>query len=82
MNRTTTMIAMRTTLHSIPLPTPAGPKRPLFARWLDSLRANNIETEHRMLLDLAVDHSDLEWRALDLGRHFGQSGFKVGGSRF
>jgi hypothetical protein len=85
MNRTTTMnemIATRTTLHSTPLPMPADAPRSLLARWLASLRANTIETEHRMLLDLAVDHSDLEWRTLDLGRRLGRSGLSVGGSRF
>ena len=81
MNPTTTTIAMRTTVHAMPLPAPAGPPRSLLTRWLTSLRANTIETEHRMLLDLAVDHSDLEWRVLELDRRRSQSGFGVGGSR-
>ena len=81
MNQTTTMTAMRTTLHSRRRATPAEPRRSLIGRWLAALRPNDIEAEHRLLLDLAVDHSDLEWRILELDRR-SQSGFSVGGSRF
>jgi hypothetical protein len=85
MNQTTTMtqpIAVRTTLRATRSTAPAEPPRSLLVRWLASLCANTTETEHRMLLDFAVDHSDLEWRTLDLGRRLGRSGLSVGGSRF
>jgi hypothetical protein len=81
MNQTTTMNAMLTTLHSTPTSTQAKQPRSLLARWLAAAkRAHTIENEHRTLLDLAVDHSDLEWRVLELNRR--PASFSVGGARF
>ena len=51
-----------------------------FADWLAKEQSSATETEHRRLLDLAVDHSDLEWRIQELDRRWSHSG-GIGGSR-
>ena len=97
MNRTTAMSSARTSamsatmnpmVASAPRAHAAAARAPAlkslvqcFADWLAREHASATETEHRLLLDLAVDHSDLEWRIQALDRRWSHSP-GVGGSRF